>query len=258
VAWIRWDRGGPCGDSRNVLFFDGQTVRRITDNDWTNQSMDMNDHGDIVWGEFDFCGGPGNWNSRIKLYPNGEILTLNEPGFADQWATINNSRSCAWGYFHLATREEGIMTWSKGVRSVVTDGGEEAPVLNNHGDMSFIRQHPNFGWQFWMYRSGRFFELTKGPFWNVNGVINDLGECAWSTGHADDLEIAYLRRFSLGDMNCDGALDAFDIEPFILALIDPSGYGAEHPLCDRMLADLNNDDTVDAFDIEPLAALLAP
>ncbi len=60
-----------------------------------------------------------------------------------------------------------------------------------------------------------------------------------------------------GDTNCDGAVDAFDIEPFILALTDPAGYGIAFPDCDPLSADANSDGVVDAFDIEPFVALLS-
>ena len=59
-----------------------------------------------------------------------------------------------------------------------------------------------------------------------------------------------------GDLNCDGSIDAFDIEPFLLALFDPAGYQEQHPDCDRMLADINGDGNVDAFDIESFLELL--
>lgn len=62
--------------------------------------------------------------------------------------------------------------------------------------------------------------------------------------------------FALGDLNCDGAVDAFDIDPFVLALIDPAGYAAAYPNCDMMLADINGDGVVDAFDIDPFVELL--
>ncbi len=61
-----------------------------------------------------------------------------------------------------------------------------------------------------------------------------------------------------GDLNCDGAIDAFDIEPFIAALIDPIGYAAAHPSCSADLADVNADGAVDAFDIDPFVQLLTP
>ena len=59
-----------------------------------------------------------------------------------------------------------------------------------------------------------------------------------------------------GDLNCDGDLDGFDIQPFVLALTDPAAYGAAHPGCDPLLADCNGDGVVDGFDIQPFVALL--
>ena len=60
----------------------------------------------------------------------------------------------------------------------------------------------------------------------------------------------------LGDMNCDGAVDFFDIDAFVLALTDPAGYEAAYPDCDLMLADINGDGDVDFFDIEPFVAVI--
>jgi hypothetical protein len=62
--------------------------------------------------------------------------------------------------------------------------------------------------------------------------------------------------FFLGDLNCDGAFDSFDIEPFILALFDPGEYAKRYPDCDINSADINGDGSVDAFDIEPFLELL--
>ena len=35
--------------------------------------------------------------------------------------------------------------------------------------------------------------------------------------------------YEVGDLNCDGAINAFDIDPFVLALGDPAGYAARVP-----------------------------
>ena len=53
-----------------------------------------------------------------------------------------------------------------------------------------------------------------------------------------------------GDTNCDAAVDFFDIDPFVLALIDPTGYAAAWPDCDVLNADMNADQLVDFFDID--------
>jgi hypothetical protein len=59
-----------------------------------------------------------------------------------------------------------------------------------------------------------------------------------------------------GDLNCDGLVNAFDIDPFILALTDPVAYAAAYPNCNILNADCNGDSAVNAFDIDPFIALL--
>jgi hypothetical protein len=72
-------------------------------------------------------------------------------------------------------------------------------------------------------------------------------------GYAD---IDALELVALGDLNCDGAVDAFDVDPFVLALSDPAGYAAAFPDCAGTLADVNGDGAVDAFDIDPFVEVL--
>jgi len=62
--------------------------------------------------------------------------------------------------------------------------------------------------------------------------------------------------FKKGDLNCDGAINNFDIDPFVLALTDENGYKQKFPNCDRMLADCNGDGQVNNFDIDPFVKLL--
>ncbi len=60
----------------------------------------------------------------------------------------------------------------------------------------------------------------------------------------------------LGDVNCDGFVDFFDLDPFVLAITDPAGYEAAYPDCDIMLADCNEDGVVDFFDIDSFIGLV--
>jgi hypothetical protein len=60
-----------------------------------------------------------------------------------------------------------------------------------------------------------------------------------------------------GDMNCDGAINNFDINPFVLALTNPAAYYAQHPDCNLMNGDCNCDGAVNNFDINPFVSLLA-
>lgn len=63
-------------------------------------------------------------------------------------------------------------------------------------------------------------------------------------------------RFAAGDLNCDGAVNNFDIDAFVLALVDPAGHAAAYPGCDRQVGDLNGDLRFDNFDIDPFVTCL--
>ncbi len=55
------------------------------------------------------------------------------------------------------------------------------------------------------------------------------------------------------DMDCDGDINAFDIEPFLTLLFDPN----PDP-CDECTGDVDGNGVIDAFDIEPFLNCLFP
>ncbi|MGE0482006.1 MAG: hypothetical protein AB7Q17_16210 [Phycisphaerae bacterium] len=59
-----------------------------------------------------------------------------------------------------------------------------------------------------------------------------------------------------GDVNCDGAVNAFDIDPFVIALVDPAAYALLYPACQLSTGDVNDDGAVNSFDIDPFVDLL--
>ncbi len=61
--------------------------------------------------------------------------------------------------------------------------------------------------------------------------------------------------FGRGDLNCDGLVNFFDIDPFVLAIMYETEYMEQYPDCDIMLADCNQDGVVDSFDIDAFVAL---
>lgn len=63
--------------------------------------------------------------------------------------------------------------------------------------------------------------------------------------------------FVIGDMNGDGEIDFFDIEPFIMALTDPMTYDATFPQVDRICTgDINGNGTLNNMDVQPFIELL--
>ncbi|MCG3125362.1 MAG: hypothetical protein CHACPFDD_00180 [Phycisphaerae bacterium] len=59
-----------------------------------------------------------------------------------------------------------------------------------------------------------------------------------------------------GDMNCDGSVNGFDVDGFVLALSDPAGYATQYPDCDIDNGDVNADGSVNGFDVDGFVALL--
>jgi hypothetical protein len=98
---------------------------------------------------------------------------------------------------------------------------------------------------------------------NGDGDFMDEGETiVWADGGAGSgvfIDNARCMDYLQGeacqpcDMNCDGDVNAFDIEPFLDLL-----FGPNPDPCDTCTGDANGDGTVDAFDVEPFLNCLFP
>lgn len=101
-------------------------------------------------------------------------------------------------------------------------------------------------------------------FLRDNGVPGGAGQVLydlWEQNGKAPPELMVMEEITFGggvagDLNCDGVVNNFDIDPFVLALTDPAGYAAAYPECDIALGDVNGDGAVNNFDIDPFVALL--
>ncbi len=109
--------------------------------------------------------------------------------------------------------------------------------------------------------------LSAGEF-EVMRVTRPQADIVWAVaytatgagdfGRLDDLEFVTPASRPPGDTNCDGALNFFDIDPFVVAILTPEAYPTLYPDCQLLTADVNADNRVDFFDIDPFLALLFP
>ncbi|MBU0638527.1 MAG: S8 family serine peptidase [Planctomycetes bacterium] len=102
----------------------------------------------------------------------------------------------------------------------------------------------------------------------IESTADDKGPAGWDEqfGHGRinaraAVQAALEPQYDLGDLNCDGLVNGFDIDHFIQALDDMAAYIADHdgdpyPPCDPWLADINQDGYVNGFDIDAFVALL--
>lgn len=92
--------------------------------------------------------------------------------------------------------------------------------------------------------------------WIVNGQA--LPESGNLLDHRIEGDDALLAEYALlGDMNGDDELDKYDVDEFVLALIDPAGYAERYPDLDRTRrGDINGDGVFDVLDVESLVDLM--
>lgn len=80
---------------------------------------------------------------------------------------------------------------------------------------------------------------------DVDGNTSEFSAC-----------IAATTTRQTGDLNCDGVVSVGDIGAFVLALTDPSGYGAQFPNCNILNGDISADGSVSVADIGGFVTLL--
>ena len=267
LGQLSWMRTGPwiCGGQvMDIYMFDGRQIIPITNDGQSdsveNQAPVINDSSEICWTKYDFCDPPPGFNftSTTMFYSNGQTLELTDGEAVPQGPHLNNRSQVVWSDWDAAIERYVIEMWDAGVTTRVIEDAS-GPSINDAGHISFIRwDHDRDVWDVWLYRDELFYQLTFDAFWNTNADINVNGEVAWQSRNFPVSNVRFMRRFAAGDLDCDGNVNAFDIEPFIFALFAPREYLDRYPTCDPLLADTNGDGVVDAFDIEPFLRILFP
>ncbi len=95
--------------------------------------------------------------------------------------------------------------------------------------------------------------------WTENGVEVSASAVYPFTVNANRTLVANfvsLAPVLVGDLNCDGAANFGDINPFVLYLSDYAAWQATFPGCNPANADINGDGSVDFGDINPFVTLL--
>jgi len=252
----------------------GQTTRRgfLFDNGI------VTDLGELVWPQFlnnrnQVVGSDVN-QRRALLWDNGTIIDLhrNPP--------LGGVKSVAWGIndaglivgeaqWHISKPEEATL-WAgndiirlvpefnrpQGVAAAVNDQNQIAGFYINLDDL-------NDYWHGFVWKEGQRIDLrdripqSLGWYMLLPFGINHHGQVVGGGVRNGEMGHAFVASpVLLGDLNCDWAVNNFDIDAFVLALTDPAGYAQKFPNCDRMLADCNGDGVVDNFDIDPFVELL--
>jgi hypothetical protein len=127
-------------------------------------------------------------------------------------------------------------------------------VASDQAGNVFFYSFDEAGTVFGFGRGGRkWWEFSTGIGASVNAVaIAKDGKVLVSNSQS---LIAYVAP-TLGDLNCDGAVNLLDVQPYVLALDSSERYAQRYPRCFHSLADANGDGAVNTFDTEYFLRLL--
>ncbi|MCP4250493.1 MAG: hypothetical protein GY778_25905 [bacterium] len=236
---------------RRHLFYNGEEIQRLTLNtkltaeDYSDVSQNINDRDEIVWSQRDYCRNPPD--GEIMRFADGAFTQLTADQFQPQQADINNLGQVVWTYDHgLGSEDDWIELWEEGTTSVVTDWGIN-PKLNDRGDISFLRWHDDINrWQAWLYRGGDFYRLAPDPtFSDTDTDINNDGEVVMQSGLVPPGDILLMRRVRNGDYDFDGHVDLDDHASLAGCLTGPAYTGR---VCACRFLDFDEDADIDLQD----------
>ncbi|MCH8253271.1 MAG: hypothetical protein IID36_12540 [Planctomycetes bacterium] len=248
---------GNCGAGATVYHYHDDVFEVITDNDFSNQSVQNNDSDWITWTQFDFCVDP--WESEVMLFIGGDTIQLTQGQITPRSPHINNLGEVVWGS-RTETGGSLLTLWKDGVSTMITDWGL-APRINDLSEIAFHRWHEdNSTWQVWLYRGAEILQITDEPFWNSSMDINNWTEIPWVAGNFPNSDLMLMRRIRTGEADFDGHIDLKDAAAFQNCMTGPGDFdgttGGFDRLCDCRFLDIDHDRDVDRDDYALFAAAM--
>jgi hypothetical protein len=246
-------------------------VVKSTDEDWYSVFLGP---GGVVSVDLSFTNAWGDIDAEIYRDCNGTVVASGH-GHSNH-ETVSYSNPAGGRTFYLrvylatGTRNTYDMTLNVYCGTLAPPTGTQASdgAFCDHVEVTWIPSAGATGYNIWRVVSGSGDDplpigyATASPYEDPTatpGVVYDYSvESAnpCGQGSMSGPDTGFAQCGLVGDVNCDGVVNNFDISPFVLALADPAAYEATYPNCDILLADINGDGQVNNFDITPFVTLL--
>ncbi|MCG3125305.1 MAG: hypothetical protein CHACPFDD_00123 [Phycisphaerae bacterium] len=192
-------------------------------------------------------GNTWQWFGTLGVAPNGRLDVV----WLDTRASPSNSRFCELYYAYSLDR---AVTWSKNLVASPqfnsTVGWPQQMKMGDYYDIASENAAANVAYAATHNGEQDVYYIRLGDC-DDNGV-HDGEEIASGAGTDFNHNGILDRCDGLGDMNCDGSINGFDIDEFVAALTDPGSYTG----CDITRGDINGDGSINGFDIDQFVAIL--
>jgi hypothetical protein len=285
---VAWRQIMPTDTNNEILRWDGSAVSDISSSPQIDSDVDVGSNGDVIWsrghaslfyynaatGQTGALGVSGknpqvyvrgdgvvtyafqDPTTNVVKYYDGSVVHTLGPGAHYGAMIVLWDGAVAWlaeGAGPDFTNAE-IMFWKDGVTTRLTND-DAAPVQDDNpsiwNGVVVWSRYPSspFAPRLFLWDGDDLQQMTT-----TNAKYASFHQWQVTFMGADGLYMADLAR--IGDINCDGSVNVFDIDPFVLALTNPTGYAAAFPDCSIYSADINEDGLVNAFDIDPFVQVL--
>jgi hypothetical protein len=284
-----WRVAMPTDLNNEIFRWDGDTLLNISSSPQNDGDVDVASNGDVIWCR-DYCSlyyysaatgetaplGISGKDPQIYvtsdgvvtyayqdpssleiLYFDGETTQSLGPG-AHYWAMLSLwDGAVAWlaeGVGPDFTDAE-IMFWKDGVTTRITNDDEVNGIQDDYpyvwNGMVVWSRYPTgpLSPRLFVWDGAEMHQLTT-----TTAKYASYHNCQVTFKGDAGLYIADL--VQVADTNCDGAVNGYDIDPFVFARTDQAAYEALYPYCSVLSADVNLDGFVNGYDIDPFVEIL--
>ncbi|MGE0482389.1 MAG: hypothetical protein AB7Q17_18170 [Phycisphaerae bacterium] len=243
------------------------------------EGRDINDYGVVVGASSVMVGEQRVLGAAVWIDGVGSALGMLR-GDLTSWAVRVNNAGTAVGISSYSNRQFAVM-WRQGQIILLTPTSSGIPGTFRESVVYDVNDYDEAVGSGTIYpMASRSFIWREGVLtyttslvppdfeWRLSPrAINNAGQLACNGVYVWDPSGAPQRSFILtppecrgfprGDANCDGDINNFDIDAFVMALADVDAYAANFAACNWLCnLDINRDGSVNNFDIDPFVELL--
>jgi hypothetical protein len=258
TAGLQWPRALVLDTGGSKMYWGDQVAGRVSSANLDGSNVTVVHSTDFHAGlVLDGVHGKLYWSTSIDDF-NGDIVRCNLDGSNLETVVTQHNKPA----YMAVDVDGGKIYWTDYVVDIVRranlDGSnvEELYVVGANRNPDGIGLDLAAGKVYWGQITELFENISKLMRMNLDGSQPE-DVTASDFGLIPDVTLGPTHSFARGDLNCDGVINFDDINAFVLALTDISGYLEQYPACNRNLADCNLDGYVDFNDINAFVAILS-
>jgi len=165
-----------------VASHSGYTITQLTDNDYNDQTPQINDNGYVVW--------TGN-SGRIFLYDGANTIQIADNGYTPQ---INNNGHVAWNGSDGTDWQIYLYDGDSIIQITDNSFTDESPQINDNGyiawsggtdsyDSSAFNPCTRDGYEIFLYDGNSITQITNNAVDDHSVQINNNGQIVWKRYH---------------------------------------------------------------------------